>query len=310
MAFDADAFLAGESQDPRKRAKQQESFDIDSFIASGPNLPLQTSMTELERPTAADVAQTAATAATGSGLTAYGYRGPTGYNPQAVSQALQPLREIIPNTVAQYTRGGVPGVMKAAADVAGLTTVGVPPFASLETAKRVTQVPGAVVETMGNIDRMLASNQLDRATWQKVTDAMNPREFEAFKKSLEVKPGVMSAEGIRKFQLPERLAANPEVAAAFKNLQSQVPGGMSKLGMIMKPAAKIGARVAGPVGLAMTAYDIYNLAPTLAKMYSTGVQGPEGQLGMTSDEMGMMSMPQETDYIDEIRRRAAERALQ
>lgn len=105
----------------------------------------------------------------------------------------------------------------------------------------------------------------------------------------------------------KQLMKDPKFAQAVNAYRGQVPTGMSQLGRMAGLAGRTLGRVAGPVGLGLTAYDLYNLAPKMAEMYRTGVQGRGGQLGQTGDEF--MSGPAEPGYIDQIRRKAAEKVL-
>ena len=108
----------------------------------------------------------------------------------------------------------------------------------------------------------------------------------------------------------KQLMKDPKFAEAVKAYRGQVPSGMGQFGRMAGLAGRTLGRVAGPVGLGLTAYDLYNMAPKMAEMYRTGVQGSGGQLGQTGDEFGFSSGPVDPGYIDDIRRRAAERALQ
>lgn len=103
--------------------------------------------------------------------------------------------------------------------------------------------------------------------------------------------------------------ADPNFARLVENFTGKVPSGMERLGRGLGMLGRTAARVAGPVGLASTAYDIYQAAPYAARMLQTGVAGRQGQLGQTADEMPMVTGPVEPNYIDEIKRRAAEKAL-
>ena len=107
----------------------------------------------------------------------------------------------------------------------------------------------------------------------------------------------------------QRMMKDPKFAEAVKAYRGQVPSGMGQFGRMAGLAGRTLGRLAGPVGLGLTAYDLYNLAPKMAEMYRTGVQGRGGQLGQTSDELGFMSGPIQPDYIDDIRRKAAEKVL-
>jgi hypothetical protein len=107
----------------------------------------------------------------------------------------------------------------------------------------------------------------------------------------------------------KQLMKDPKFAEAVKAYRGQVPSGMGQFGRMAGLAGRTLGRVAGPVGLGLTAYDLYNMAPKMAEMYRTGVQGSGGQLGQTADEFGFSSGPVEPGYIDQIRRKAAEKVL-
>ena len=107
----------------------------------------------------------------------------------------------------------------------------------------------------------------------------------------------------------QQMMRDPRFAEAVGAYRGQVPSGMGQFGRMAGLAGRTLGRVAGPVGLGLTAYDLYNLAPKMAEMYRTGVQGRGGQLGQTGDEFAFSSGPVEPGYIDDIRRKAAEKVL-
>jgi hypothetical protein len=107
----------------------------------------------------------------------------------------------------------------------------------------------------------------------------------------------------------QKMMKDPKFAEAVKAYRGQVPSGMGQFGRMAGLAGRTLGRVAGPVGLGLTAYDLYNMAPKMAEMYRTGVQGRGGQLGQTGDEFAFSSGPVEPGYIDDIRRKAAEKVL-
>lgn len=237
MAFDADAFLAGDDQDPRRRATT--GFDPDAFISSGP------SSLNTGQQTAPEVAP------------AFVVPGATGINPAAVRQAAQPILDIIPRTYQQYLGPG--GAIKAGVDLLGGSLVGVPPVAALETARGAMALPGAIRESLAEAGKGLSAvANLDKPAFDILFGALGPADRQALRAAVEAQ----GANALRSFQLPEYAAADSRVAQAFETLRGQVPSGMQQLGRVVGPALRGAAKIAGPAGLA---YDIYQAQPYMAQ---------------------------------------------
>lgn len=297
---DIDRFLGGNTTTASSGAS---SADIDRFLSGSTTTTTAgtdsflsgTSETpELPPPTAGEIAGKGAISAA---TTAYGMSGPAITPKQAYDVFGRPVVEAAGKTYEKYVKGG-------------LFKGGRPPLPTLDIAKeaapgivsaaqKITSVgPGVgtayeyypIRDYMRQIDPDLYNNKLkpafDRAGAQGVKDLLESDD-----------------KTIRRLMRDPKFA---ELAGAFTG---KVPSGMSQLGRGLGALGRTAARVAGPVGLVSTAYDIYQAAPYAARMLQTGVAGRQGQLGQTADEMPMVTGPVEPNYIDEIKRRAAEKAL-
>lgn len=236
MAFDPDAYLAGNAAPVGQ--SESTTFDADAYVSGTMSTPTATPEVEMVAP-------------------AYVTSMPTGINPTAIKQTLQPVIDVLPKTYRQYMAPG--GAVKGAMDILGVGTIGVPPVAAIETAKSVMQVPGAFRETMAGIGRGTSAIQdLNPQAFNTFYDALRSTDREILRAAVAEK----GANALRDFAVPDYIRNNPAAAEAFNVLKGQVPGGMSQIGRVLGPAARGALKVAGPAGLA---YDIYQAQPYMAE---------------------------------------------
>lgn len=259
MAFDPDAYLKGDQG--VDAASYQGNFDPDSYLTGGINV-------ELPQATATETATSLAAPA----ITGAAFAQPTGINPQAVKQGLAPMAEVIPRTIRQYTAPG--GAVKAGLDLLGMSTIGVPPVASIETLRGVAAAPEAISKTASEVGKITGQSAMMTSPTtgsqypssvpgfrdiqrtagpvvaQGMTDAYNRGGNNAVLKYLQTAPETQALRGTDDF------------AKLYQAYSGAVPSTSQQIGKVVKPMLRGAARVAGPAGLA---YDIYEAAPYLAQ---------------------------------------------
>lgn len=114
--------------------------------------------------------------------------------------------------------------------------------------------------------------------------------------------GQMSREEIKNFKLPPNLANDAKAVAALKEVQSAIPGTMSKIGQVAGPLARGAGRVLGPAGMAMNVYDAAQFAQEaqlgerLAR--GEGKRAPQAFRGLLNQNVsGYTPTPQEARNI-------------
>lgn len=265
MAFDPDSYL---SDQPPTTGAATSTFDPDQYLSG-------TAVSEQPEPEV------------GAPAPAFITTAPTGINPAAIKQGLQPMLDVIPRTYQQYMAPG--GAVKGALDILGVSSIGVPPVAALETAKSISQVPAAVSKTASEVGKITSASELMTSP---VSGAQYPSSVPAYREiqkmagpEVAAKMSEAYAKGGNNAVLrylesaPElkSLMQAPGFAQSLEAYRGAVPSGMSQLGRVVGPALRGAAKVAGPVGLA---YDIYQAQPYMAQ------GGQELQSGQAAQRMG------------------------
>lgn len=302
MAFDPKEFLRepGSAAAPDKQPEKSAGFDIDQFLATTPDVPIPET-------TGPNMIETAVKGAAGTALTAYGYGGDY-LGPRDVYRTVgQPLLEAAGSTFEKYINQPFQTGRGSRGPI-GLPTVDI----AREAAPAINQQVGKVVSTSPLTTSPVtgASYPASVPDYRAVQKMAGPEIGEKMSAAYARGGNTAVLEMLDKDAAARQLMNNPDFAKAVQAYREAVPTtGMQKLGRGLGLLGRTAARVAGPVGLGMTAYDIYTAAPYAARMLQTGVAGRQGQLGQTADEMPMVTGPVEPNYIDEIKRRAAEKAL-
>jgi hypothetical protein len=218
--------------------------------------------------------------------TAYGLSGPVITPRMAYDSMGRPIMESAGRTFQQY----VADPFRAGRDIAASKVApGIIP---------AQVVRGAASDIKANIGNILG--QLPRGTdinADQFLKGLQPDDQARFIKEVNEK-GLEKA--FKTYQPPAYL--DDTGRAALKGVQESFPTGMQKLGRAAGLVGRTAARVAGPVGLAMTAYDLYELGKWGYDKYQRSQQpaapAPDQQ------------MPPEYFSVDrQIREEAARRAL-
>jgi hypothetical protein len=240
MAFDPDAFLERTQPEPVENTAnqpapvQQETggFDPDQFLRP----PVQT---ELGSETSVEP------------FPQYAVPGPTGFSGSAVKQTLQPFAQI-PARVFNSYGSGISGAGKAVADTL-MATHGMPPvFGTASALKGLHETYGALKEA-ANTGQALASRIATtpglQNTFNQLMDTL-PKSEAARLTNLITERG---AQGMKEFfdTASDAVRAMPEA----RELTQLVPSRMQQIGRVIAPVIRGAAKVAGPVGMAMNAYD-------------------------------------------------------
>lgn len=307
MAFDPNQYATGQVAEPERR-KKSEGFNPDEFAGTA-------ALAEpyAERPvTGQDVAQTAGQGVASAAATAYGLSGDVITPRMAYDAVGRPVMEATGSMFQRY----VADPFRAGRDIAaskiapgiipGQVLREAAPGIAEQTGKIVSTSPLTTSPTTGS--RYPASVPDYRAVQKMAGPEIGQKMSEAYARG----GNTAVLDMLDRDPAAKRLLANPEFAQAVQTYRQAVPTtGLQKLGRGLGLVGRTAGRLAGPIGLGMTAYDIYQMAPKMAEMYRTGVSGRQGQLGQTADEFGG-AVPQQ-GYVDidrQIREEAARKALQ
>lgn len=182
-----------------------------------------------------------------------GMYGPTGLPQlaQDVATAAKPIMDVGRNVVQGYTKNPLGAVADAV-----LLHGGMPPvYGGAKTAEGLYNTYKAAKETGSNLNNMLSAlPETARQDFYKVVDQLKPADKTRLMELAE-KQG---ANALKSFQLPDYIG--PKAAQTFGQLQSQVPGTMSKIGAVAGPIAKGAMKVLGPAGMALNVYDAGQMA--------------------------------------------------
>jgi hypothetical protein len=258
---------------------------------------------------------------------------PLGYNTQAIREATEPLRKVVPSTISQYL--ATPSKLLTDVAVPAMTGIPITPFAGYNLGKAALELPGALGQTMTNVSRMASAS--DPIGSPVGTGNMYPKTTPSFRqmynevnkvdpsmaKSLEqmfktgsgvngVNAWLSSNEGQKFMQNP----AFKKAADEFSNLSTSR---LSQIGRVAAPVARTALRVAGPVGMAMDIADASQFAheaelgSRLAEGQGRNAQQAFRNMARTQQYGGLTAQEQailEQDRIDQdIRRKAASRVL-
>ena len=262
--------LNGEPATPKKEAAGSEYVTDPALLAqlnpSAPTTGLQ--LTEQTGPSAVPVLPISPTMPNA--------------NMSNMRPVVQPAIDVAKSTAAKYLAGGA-APLKVATDIAGLATIGVPPFAAAQGVLEVGEKAKAGGEMLSQASR-LASQFGDAADTAKYFDLWNAADraqpgigakiTEIYNKGgggNAVKAWLTSTDEGKSF------LANPKVADIAKNYLGALPTPTQQVGRVAGAAAKaVGSgalRALGPAGLA---YDVYQ-AGEVARETELGPRLAAGQ---------------------------------
>lgn len=285
MPFDPNAFSANQPQPEKEKRPRSTGFDPAAFIGDLSAAPqLQT-----YEPTATGIAETAALGAGGAAATAYGFSG-RAISPGMAYDALgRPILQSAGQKFQQY----VANPLTAGRDIAvSKVAPGMVP---------AQVVRGAVPEMAQQIDNILG--QLPKGTdvnADQFLRGLSPEDQQRFVRQVQT-DGLEKA--FKNFQAPAYM--DEAGRTALKGVQQAFPSGMAKLGTAAGLVGRTAARFAGPVGLGMAAYDLYELGRYGYDQYQRSQQ-PQPAAAPVAPATGAVDF--ETDR--RIREEAARRALQ
>jgi hypothetical protein len=252
--FDPDAFLKGAPATPEtaiKGEKPVSDFNPDAFLSSG-----KEEISTTKAPDMTPVPQ--------------GYlAGPTGISVDAIKQTAAPMVQAGKGALGGYIKNPITAAVDIGAVHMGLP----PPYATAETAKGLYNTYGAAKASM-NTAQGLASRIAEtpgvEASFNKIINAL-PKADALRMNELINKRG---AQGLKEFieSAPDAIKAMPEA----KELAGMVPTRGQQAMRVLGPAMRGVAKVAGPAGLAMNAYDAAQYAE--ASKLGERLAGGQGQL--------------------------------
>jgi hypothetical protein len=289
MPFDPNKFAAGQSavgQTEQDKSKKKSEFDPAAFAAGGAGGAVYTP------PTIEDLAITGTLGAGAAAATAYGFSGPAVTPRMAYQTVGEPMLRSAGQTVREYVANPLMGARDVAAS---------------QVAPGV--IPGRVASSaMPDIMKQLDTviGQVPRGTDVEADQflrGLNPADQQRFVQSVN-QDGLEKA--FKNFKAPDYLDEAGQ--AALKKVQGSFPSGMAKLGRAAGLVGRTAARVAGPIGIAATAYDAYQIGRALSDQFRN--QQPPNQ----PFNPAPISQPQpiQQQYINldqQIREEAARRAL-
>ena len=302
MPFDPNAFVANQPQPEKEKRPQSTGFDPTAFIGDLSAAP-QPQMTE---PTAAGMAETAALGLGGAAATAYGFSGDV-LTPRMAYDAMgRPLVQGAGQTFQRYVANPfVAGRDIAASKVApGI----IPGQVARQAAPEIRQQVGKIATTSPLTTSPVTGSRYPESVpdyravqrmagpelGQKMTDAYARGGNRAVIEMMEADPAA------------RQLMQRPEFAQAMADYKGKVPqSGMQQLGRLAGLAGRTAARFAGPVGLGMAAYDLYELGRYGYDQYQRSQQAQQ-PAAPVAPATGAIDF--ETDR--RIREEAARRALQ
>jgi hypothetical protein len=282
MAFDPTAFANNQPQPEREKkpSRGAAGFNPVEFIGD-----LSTAaQPKPYEPTAEGLAETAAMGVGGAAATAYGFGG-RALTPRMTYDALgRPILESAGRTFEQYVsepfRAGrlVPGAIPAQV------------------------MKGAAPDIKSNLNTIIG--QLPKGTdinADQFLRGLGPDDQARLLREVKEK-GLETA--FKTFQAPSYLDESGR--AALKSVQESFPSGMTKLGRAAGLVGRTAARVAGPVGIGMTAYDLYELGKYGYDQYQRSQQPQPAAAPVAPAQTGAIDF----DTDRRIRDEAARRALQ
>lgn len=269
MPFDPAAFGAGLSQPDRRR---EGAFNPTEFMG---DLSGTIPRTHQREATAENIAGTAATGAVGAAATAYGFSGPAVGPRQAYQAVGQPLLESAGRLGREYIANPLRGATAAAA------TKVAPGAIPAQVAR------GAMPDIRANITSMLG--QLPRGTdvaADQFLRGLQPQDVQRLDQDIRTK-GLDRA--FREFQAPQYL--DDAGRQALQQVQGSFPTGMQRLGRAANLVGRTAARFAGPVGLAATAYDVYEMGSDLYDRYQRSQQNLDQQIREEAARRALQGAP-------------------
>ena len=236
----------------------------------------------------------------------YGLK-PTGFNPQAVGQAMSPLKEIIPKTLARYAAPGGLGIGAVATDLGAMAFGAPPPVATFGGLEALKNLPGAVSKTAGEISKSVSTGTPGVSGKPETIDLYGElRDSLRNSKAGDIYEDVMKSNYskggnnavLKGLENSDRFRAimsfNPEVAEKFRAYASAVPSKLSQFGRAVTPVLRGAARVAGPVAIAMDIND----AAQMARDTQLGERLAQGQGGRAEQAFRNMAVPYGGPQID------------
>lgn len=241
MAFDPNSFSQGINPEPppRERRRGDSTFDPTEFIGDLSTAPAP----QTYEPTAENLATTAALGAGGAAATAYGMSGPAVTPRMAYDVVGRPMLQ---STGQQFQRY-VADPFTAGRDIAASKVA--PGVIPAQIARGAAPEMGAQLRAItGQLPRGadVAADQLLRG--------LQPQDVNRLYADIQSK-GLDRA--MREFQAPQYL--DDAGRAALQQVQNSFPTGMQRLGRAAGMLGRTVGRVAGPVGIGMAAYDLYQL---------------------------------------------------
>jgi hypothetical protein len=207
-------------------------------------------------------------------VTAYGYGAPTGIAElgQAAKAAVGPYAESVgqglKNTVDVYKARPM---LAPAVDALGLATVGIPPIAAGQQALSAYDKYQAVKQGLTGAGQELGKGQATKDAYNAMQRALYQNDPTGFRKTISstygpptnagvpAGPGNNAVRSLLKTPAAEAaMAANPQFAQAAAEYLKTVPTYGEQAMKVAGPALRGAARVIGPVGNAMLAYDMVN----------------------------------------------------
>jgi hypothetical protein len=250
MPFDPNAF----TEDMRRRREQQATIaPVDQTQGFAPGQYSGDTSGQPQRPvaTAGDLATSAGMFGGSAAATAYGFGGPAITPGMAYDAVGRPMIQSGGRLLEKYNLNPI----KAVADVVaskiapGVIPAQVVKGAAPEIAERINNIIGQLPKgTDVNADQFLRG--------------LTNEDKLKFVQQVE-KDGLEKA--FKNFQAPKYLDEAGETA--LKGVQKAFPSGMSKLKTAAGLVGRTAARFAGPVGMAVTAYDLYDLGSEMYDRY-------------------------------------------
>lgn len=265
MPFDPNAF----TEDVRRRREQQAtiappsadqgSFNPSQYSGDTSGQPQQPQATVGDLATSAGLFGGSA-AATAYGLNMIpGMKGPVATPGMVYNAVGQPILQSTGNLFREYVADPLRGARDVAASkvapgvIPAQVVRGALPTISDELTKIVGQLPKG---TDVNADQFLRG----------LTNEDKAKFVEQFnREAAKSNPSKALETTFKSFQAPEYL--DDAGKAALKSVQQGFPSGMSKLATAGKILGRTAARFAGPAGMALTAYDIYELGSEMYDRY-------------------------------------------
>ena len=260
---------------------------------------------------------------------------PTGYNAQAIKDTLAPFKQVIPQTLAQYRGPG--GGYKAFADLAVPAFTGgivPPPTASIEALKTLPKVYEAGQQSMGVLGEKLSRPDFgpykqggafpEAVSAYRDLRATAGKIDPAFSAQMKTALDTGGDRAVKKLlaNAPDALKASPEFMAQANRFTQAMPSTMQQMGRVLGPVARGAARVAGPIGMAMSLNDAGQMAreTDLGSRLGQG-QGQRAEQAFRNmntqyggpispqEEQNVMAYGRQRDIQALIRRKAAQRVM-